>query len=129
MLATLSVSPISMLSPTAQWIDEVFVLEKAILHAQECRGSHNAAAIASAFDGMSGKWKIPKEKTHVVVRDNACNISKAMMEFGVRSLPCMAHTLQLAVHAGVLAQRSIAEVVAVGKRVVGQAFPTCMQPT
>ncbi|KAJ8353116.1 hypothetical protein SKAU_G00206830 [Synaphobranchus kaupii] len=114
-----SVSPVSMLSLTAQWIDENFELKKAVLHSQECRGSHTAAAIASAFEGMFGKWKIPKEKAHVVVRDNARNMSKAVVEFGVPSLPCMAHTLQLAVNQGVLSQRSIADVVAVGKRIVG----------
>ncbi|KAJ8332474.1 hypothetical protein SKAU_G00426470 [Synaphobranchus kaupii] len=114
-----SVSPVSMLSLTAQWIDENFELKKAVLHSQECQGSHTAAAIASAFEGMFGKWKIPKEKAHVVVRDNARNMSKAVVEFGVPSLPCMAHTLQLAVNQGVLSQRSIADVVAVGKRIVG----------
>lgn len=37
---TSSVSPISMLSLTAQWIDQHFILEKAILYTQEGPGSH-----------------------------------------------------------------------------------------
>ncbi|KAL1278883.1 hypothetical protein QQF64_025556 [Cirrhinus molitorella] len=116
---TSSVSPVSMLSLTAHWIDQDFVLKKAILHSQECPGSHTAAAIATAFEGMTEKWKIPKANVHVVLRDNARNMSKATEEFGVPSLPCMAHTLHLAVHEGVLSQRSVADVVALGKKIVG----------
>ncbi|KAE8296696.1 Zinc finger BED domain-containing protein 4 [Larimichthys crocea] len=114
-----SVSQVSMLSLTAQWLDNDFVLKKSVLHSQECRGSHTAEAIASAFEGMFETWKIPKENVHVVVRDNARNIAKAASEFGVPSLPCMAHTLQLAVNGGALSQRSIADALAVGRRVVG----------
>ncbi|CAM4293618.1 unnamed protein product, partial [Leuciscus chuanchicus] len=94
------------------WIDEDFTLKKAVLHSQECSGSHTAAAIASAFESMFGKWKIERERVDVVLRDNGRNMAKAMMEFGVATLPCMAHTLQLAVHDGVLSQRSVADVVA-----------------
>ena len=53
-----------------------------------------------------------------MVRDNAGNMSKVVMEFGVPSLPCMAHTLQLAVNEGVLAQCSVAAVVAVARKVL-----------
>ncbi|XP_061913720.1 zinc finger BED domain-containing protein 4-like [Entelurus aequoreus] len=114
-----SVSQVSMLSLTAQWLDEDFAMKKAVLHSQECRGSHTYDAISSAFEGMFEKWKIPKAKAHVVVRDNARNMAKATMEFGVASLPCMAHTLQLAVNGGALLQRSISEALAVGRRLVG----------
>jgi len=114
-----SVSQVSMLSLTAQWLDADFVLKKAVLNSQECRGSHTAVAISAAFEGMFEAWKIPKAKVQAVVRDNARNMAKATMEFGVKSLPCMAHTLQLAVNGGALSQRSIAEALAVGRKVVG----------
>ncbi len=39
----------SMLSLTAQWIDADFQLQKILLHSQELRGSHTAAAISDAF--------------------------------------------------------------------------------
>lgn len=39
---TSDVSPVSMLSLTAQWLDQDFNLQKAMLHAQECPGSHTA---------------------------------------------------------------------------------------
>lgn len=108
-----------MLSLTAQWLDPDFALNKAVLHSQECRGSHMAQAITCAFEKMFEMWKISKEKVHVVVRVNACNMAKATSEFGVPSLPCMAHTLQLAVNGGALSQRNIADALAVGRQVVG----------
>ena len=112
-------SQVSMLSLTAQWLDENFAMKKAVLHSQECRGSHTYDKISDAFEGMFEKWSIPKTKAHVVVRDNARNMAKATVEFGVSSLPCMAHTLQLAVKGGALNQRSISEALAVGRQMVG----------
>lgn len=68
---------------------------------------------------MFEKWNIPKAKAHVVARDNARNMAKAAVEFGVSSLSCMAHTSQLAVNGGALSQCSISEALAVGRRLVG----------
>ena len=42
-----------------------------------------------------------------------------MQDAGLPSLECMAHTLQLAVHEGVLSQRSISDIIATGRRIVG----------
>lgn len=56
---------------------------------------------------------------HVVVRDNARNMAKAAVEFGVLSLPCMVHTLQLAVNGGALSHRNILDALAVERRLVG----------
>ncbi|XP_069395941.1 zinc finger BED domain-containing protein 4-like [Paralichthys olivaceus] len=113
------VSQMSMLSLTAQWINDNFEMKRAVLHAQEFAGSHTGVAIASAFDCMFAKWKIKKDNVHVVLRDNARNMQKAMEECGIKSLGCMAHTLQLAVHDGVLSQRSISDCVAIGRKIVG----------
>jgi hypothetical protein len=51
------VSPTSIMSLTAQWVDNDFVLRKAVLHAQECAGSYTAAAISMAFENMFETWK------------------------------------------------------------------------
>ncbi|KAJ3607293.1 hypothetical protein NHX12_025603 [Muraenolepis orangiensis] len=108
-----------MLSLTAQWIDADFQLRNVILHSQEFPGSHTAAALVTAFENMFQTWNIPKEKVHVILRDNARNMVKAMKDAGWQSLGCMAHTLQLAVHEGVLSQRSISDIAAIGRRIVG----------
>lgn len=113
------VSPVSMLSLTAQWIDADFHLRNVILHSQEFPGSHTAAALVTAYENMFQTWNIPKEKVHVILRDNARNMVKAMKDAGWQSLGCMAHTLQLAVHEGVLSQRSISDIAAIGRRIVG----------
>ncbi|XP_067283555.1 zinc finger BED domain-containing protein 4-like [Pseudorasbora parva] len=116
---TSSVSPVSLISLTSQWIDESFMPQRAILHAKQFRGSHTSQAIAHVFEEMLQTWGIPKTSVHVVLRDNAKNMIKAMNDAGLPSLPCVAHTLQLAVHEGLLAQRSIADAIAVGRKIVG----------
>ncbi|XP_023662393.2 zinc finger BED domain-containing protein 4-like [Paramormyrops kingsleyae] len=116
---TSSVSPVSLISLTSQWIDESFTPQRAILHAKQFRGSHTSQAIAHVFEEMLQTWGIPKTSVHVVLRDNAKNMIKAMNDAGLPSLPCVAHTLQLAVHEGLLAQRSIADAIAVGRKIVG----------
>lgn len=40
-------------------------------------------------------------------------------ECGVKSLGCVAHTLQLAVHDGLISQRSVSDCIAMGRRLVG----------
>lgn len=56
--------------------------------------------------------------THIVLKDNACNMAKAMADLGVASLGCMAHTLQLAVNEAVLSQRAVSDCVAIGRKIV-----------
>ncbi|XP_077063451.1 zinc finger BED domain-containing protein 4-like [Siphateles boraxobius] len=113
------VSPMSMLSLTAQWIDSDFSLKKAILHAREFRGSHTGDFIMAAIEEMLREWKINKNKVHVILRDNAKNMKKAMDQLGVASLGCFAHTLQLIVHEGLLSQRSVSDALANGRKIVG----------
>ncbi|CAL9691328.1 unnamed protein product [Knipowitschia caucasica] len=116
---TSGVSPVSMLSMTAQWLDGDFNLQKATLHSQELPGSHTSQAICEAFEKMFQKWSITKDKVHVVLRDNARNMIKAMELCGVCSLGCMAHTLQLAIHEAVLSQKSVSDCIAIGRKMVG----------
>ncbi|XP_032358832.1 zinc finger BED domain-containing protein 4 [Etheostoma spectabile] len=114
-----NVCPMSMLSLTAQFINQNFELKRVVLHSQEFSGSHTAEALAAAFSDMFRAWGIPKEKVHVILTDNAKNMVKAMRDADLPSLTCMAHTLQLAVADGVLSQRSIADIIACGRRIVG----------
>ena len=108
-----------MLSLTAHFIDQDFKQHNVVLQCQEFPGSHTAEALAAAFREMFRSWGIPTEKVHVILRDNAKNMVKAMKDAGVPSLPCMAHTLQLVVNKGVLSQRSISDITAAGRRIVG----------
>ena len=57
------VSPLSLLSLTAHWVDiETFNLESVVLHANEFKGSHTGKAIAGAIENMLLNWNIPKSK-------------------------------------------------------------------
>jgi hypothetical protein len=44
------------------------------------------------MEEMLHDWKIEKNKVHVVLRDNAANMKKAMNQLGVSSLGCFAHS-------------------------------------
>ncbi|XP_036067644.1 zinc finger BED domain-containing protein 4-like [Oryzias melastigma] len=114
-----SVAPMSLLSLTAQWVDSAFVLRHATLHAQEFRGSHTAERIKEAVEKMLTNWGIDKQRVHVILRDNAANMKRAMSEMGVRSAGCVAHLCQLCVHEGVLAQRSVTDTLAIARKIVG----------
>ncbi|XP_076828944.1 zinc finger BED domain-containing protein 4-like [Brachyhypopomus gauderio] len=113
------VCPLSLLSLTAQWIDSSFTLQKAVLHAKQFHGSHTGESIATALEEMLNVWKIPKSKVHVILRDNASNMIKAMDRLGLASLGCFAHTLQLVVNEGLLAQRNVSDALAIGRKIVG----------
>nr|XP_020456691.1 zinc finger BED domain-containing protein 4-like [Monopterus albus] len=109
----------ALLSLAAQWIDSTFTLQKAVLHAKSFRGSHTGEATAAATEEMLKAWNIEKSKVHVILRDNASNVVKAMDRLGVASLGCFAHNLQLVVNKGLLAQRSVSDAVSVGRKIVG----------
>ena len=114
-----SVCPMSLLSFTAQWIDASFTLQRVTLHTQDFRGSHTAERIGEAIQGMLDSWGIDKSRVHVIVRDNARNMKKAMDDMEITSLGCLAHTLQLAVHEGLLSQRSVVDTLATARKIIG----------
>lgn len=68
-------------------------------------------AIGGAFDEMLQTRGIKKCSIHVVLRDNTKNMIKAS-DAGPASLPCVAHSLELAGNE-MLAQRNVADAVAV----------------
>lgn len=107
------VSPMSVLSLTAQWIDANYNLQRTVLQAQEFSGSHMAGAISMAFDKMLAAWKIPRTKIHAIIRDKTRNIAKSMQDSGLPRLPCVAHTLQLVVNEGVLSHRNVSDILAI----------------
>ena len=83
------VSPTSMLSMTAQWVDENFQLKRVVLQCQEFKGSHTSAAIKDAFSSMFERWGIDRTRVHAVVSDNARNMIKAMDDSDLRGIRCV----------------------------------------
>ncbi|XP_053285395.1 zinc finger BED domain-containing protein 4-like [Pleuronectes platessa] len=89
--------------------------------AEEFTGSHAANFISETFEKMFETWKIPKSKVHVVVRDNARNMAKAMKDSKLNSFGCTAHSLQLVIHDGVLTQPSVEKALAICRKIVGHS--------
>ncbi|KAM3875860.1 zinc finger BED domain-containing protein 4-like [Diretmus argenteus] len=87
--------------------------------ADDFRGAHTAERIKEAIQGMLDSWGIDKSRVHVIVRDNARNMKKAMDDMGVQSVGCLTHTLQLAVHEGLLSQRSVVDTLATARKIIG----------
>ena len=60
------------------------------------------------------------EQRHVILRENVRNMQKAMDDMELLRLGCIAHTLQKAVHKGLLSQCSIIDSPANARKVVDQ---------
>ena len=61
---------------------------------------HTALNIAERLQDCISEWYIDKERVSAIVHDNASNITLAVQNLGWQSVPCFAHTLQLAVNNG-----------------------------
>ena len=68
---------------------------------------------------MLDHWEISTDKVHLVLRDNAANMAKAMREASLTSLGCFAHSLQLVVEDGVLSQRAVIDVLTTCRTILG----------
>ena len=47
--------------------------------------------LCNALEDMLSDWKISKERVHLVMRDNASNMERAMKDADVASFGCFAH--------------------------------------
>ena len=115
---SMSVSNDCLLSLTAHWISP-FERMTAVLHAQPIHGSHSGYNLCELYQSMLTKWNIASNQVHVVIRDNTSNMICAMKDASYEHLGCMAHTLQLIVHDGVLSQRAVQNLTAICRSIVG----------
>ena len=107
----------SLLSLTAHWLTEEFV-KKSAVHVQPLEESHTGEYLAQVYKKMLTGWEINQDQVHLVLRDNAANMAKAMREASLPSLGCFAHTLQLVVDDGGLSQCAVMDVLAVCRSIV-----------
>ena len=80
--------------------------------------SHTGEYIAAQVHSMLKEWDIVPERVHVVITDNASNMTKAMRDASLPQFGCFAHSLQLAINDG-LSQRAVIDTIAVCKSIVG----------
>ena len=109
----------SLLSLTAHWITDSFVRKSAVLQVLPLEESHTGQNLAEKYLEMLADWEIRLDQVHLVLRDNAANMAKAMRDASLPSTGCFAHTLQLVVRDGVLSQRVVTETLAVCRKIVG----------
>ena len=113
------VSNESLLSLTAHWITNTFECRAAMLNAARITGSHTGSCIAEKVSEILQSWGISSDRIHVILRDNGSNMIKAMKDGDFPNLGCFAHTLQLVVHDGVLAQQAVINLLAICRQIVG----------
>lgn len=109
------------ISLTAHWIDEheIKVPRKSIvLQSSFFPGSHTGERIAEKFKNVLLKWNIDLSRCHIIVTDNAGNISNAVELAGLMRSPCVIHTLQLAIKDAIFSQRSVNDMIARARRIV-----------
>lgn len=70
-------------SPSISLTTDIWSSDVSPMSLQEFRGSHTAAALVMKYNNMLQAWQIPRERVHVVLRDNAANMAKAMREGGL----------------------------------------------
>ena len=84
---------------TAHYLDALGKLKARILECALFEGRHTAEALEAELKKVAQKFRI-ESKLSAGVSDNAQNIKKALQDFGIPSIPCFAHSLNLVVHDG-----------------------------
>ena len=112
-------SETSLLSLTAHLISPEYRRYNAVLHAMPMEKAHTAEAIKTAMLDMLGDWNIVPHGVHLVLRDNGANMKRAMEDASFDSVGCFAHTIQLAIHDALKAQRAVIDTIAVAREIVG----------
>ena len=89
----------SYLGVTVHLISADWVLKTYILQTRNVKGHHTAEYVAECIRHVTVEWEIP-DKLCGITTDNARNIVAAARQLPWIRIPCVAHTLQLAVKAG-----------------------------
>jgi len=74
--------------------------------------------VSSMMSKCLEKWDL-SSKVHAIVRDNRTNFVAGLRDAGLQSIPFLAHTLQLVVKDGCLAQPAVVELTAKARKLVG----------
>ena len=100
------------MSATGHCLDENFTSSNVVLRVVRFDESHTVANIFTLLQGVLSDYNIAKHKVHIIVSDNATNITKGIHIAGCQSLPCFLHTLQLVIKDSLHEQRIISDAIA-----------------
>jgi len=81
--------------------------------------SHTGNNISTALLSHVRQWEI-EDKIVCILRDNASNNITAMNSANLKSLPCLAHSLQLIIKDGILMQPAVQQLLATARSLVGR---------
>ena len=87
------------------------------MQVQPLEGSHTGEYFAKVYK-MLHAWEIKDNRLHLVIRDDAANMIKAMKDVDLPSFGCLGHTLQLIVNDGILLQARVSELLVTCKKIV-----------
>ena len=108
----------SYLGVTVHLVTSDWELKSCVLQTREVKERHTAVNVAGELRSVAGEWKIA-DKIVATTTDNAPNMVNAVASvLEWTHIGCLAHTLQIAVRAG-LALPSVAELLAHCRRLVG----------
>ena len=113
-----NVSNYSFLSVTGHCLDENFTSSTVVLRVVPFDELHTAANISTLLQGVLSDYNIAKHKVHIIVSDNAANITKGIHIAGCQSLPCFLHTLQLVIKDSLHEQKIISDAIAQCRSIV-----------
>ena len=108
----------SFLSVTGHCLDENFTSSTVVLRVVPFDESHTAANISTLLQDVLSDYNIAKHKVHIIVFDNAANITKGIHIAGCQSLPCFLHTLQLVIQDSLHEQKIISDAIAQCRSIV-----------
>lgn len=114
-------STTSLLSLTGHYINpEKGTRLKLVLAAAPLAENHTSGYLKDVLLKIISDYNIPSEKIHVLVHDNGNNITKAIHDANVfESARCLAHTLQLVIEDAIHTQRSVNDMLAKARNIVG----------
>lgn len=109
----------SFISLTGHWFDSDFKQNHVVLNCNHFPGTHTGELIKNMFFDMLHMWDINISQIHLMVRDNGANIVKGCNDAEIPSVSCFIHTLQLVINKGIDSQRSVSDLIATCKKIVG----------
>ena len=89
-----------------------------VLQSATFNTSHTGENIATLITTCLNTWSV-EEKLVCIVRDNGTNFVAGLRNVNLPNIPCLAHTLQLVIDDGVLAQPCVVNLLAASRRLVG----------
>ena len=101
----------SYMTVTTHFFDSDWVLHSRPLNTKEVDGSHTADRIRNALEEEVKEWGIVREdgnatKLVAIATDNAANMKAAVEPMDAPHIPCLGHTVNLAVKAGLATPRA-----------------------